>query len=83
MNISGPSTAKAYRDSVNVPSRMVVLADSFSHRVESVSVKLGGSANGHNGIKSIIAARGGEQGFYRLRLGTGRDDSDMADCVMR
>ena len=59
---------------------MVVLADSFSHRV---SVKLCGSANGHNGIKSIIAARSGEQGFYRLRLGTGRDDSDMADCVMR
>ena len=83
MNISGPSIAKAFHDSVNVLSKMVVLADSLSHRVESVSVKLGGSANGHNGIKSIIAALGGEQGFYRFRLGIGRDDSDAADYVLR
>ena len=62
---------------------MGVLADSLSHRVESVSVKLGSSANGHNGIKSIIAARGGEQGFCRLRLRTGSDDSDAADYVTR
>jgi PTH1 family peptidyl-tRNA hydrolase len=83
MNISGPSIAKAYRESVNKPTSMIVLTDSLSHRVTSLSVKLGGSANGHNGIKSITSALGGEMGFYRFRLGIGWDDSDAAAYVMQ
>lgn len=82
MNISGPSIVKAYRQTVNNPTSMIILADSLSHRVESLSVKLGGSANGHNGIKSIISALGGELNFYRFRLGIGRDESDAAAYVM-
>lgn len=83
MNISGPSIVKAYRGSVNSPRHMIVLTDSLSHRVEALSVKLGGSANGHNGVKSIISALGGEMGFHRFRLGIGRDESDAAEYVMR
>jgi len=83
MNISGPSIVSAYRQSVNSPTSMVILTDSLSHRVEALSVKLGGSANGHNGVKSIISALGGEMGFYRFRLGIGRDESDAAAYVMR
>jgi PTH1 family peptidyl-tRNA hydrolase len=83
MNISGPSIAAAYRQSVNSPSSMIILTDSLSHQVEKLSVKLGGSANGHNGVKSIISALGGEMGFYRFRLGIGRDESDAATYVMR
>jgi len=83
MNISGPSIVTAYRQSVNSPSSMIVLSDSLSHRVEALSAKLGGSANGHNGVKSIISALGGEMGFYRFRLGIGRDESDAAAYVMR
>jgi peptidyl-tRNA hydrolase, PTH1 family len=82
MNISGPSIAAAYRQSVNSPSSMIILTDSLSHKVEALSVKLGGSANGHNGVKSIISALGGEVGFYRFRLGIGRDESDAAAYVM-
>jgi peptidyl-tRNA hydrolase, PTH1 family len=83
MNISGPSIAAAYRQSVSSPNSMIILADSLSHQVEALSVKLGGSANGHNGVKSIISALGGEMGFYRFRLGIGRDESDAATYVMR
>jgi peptidyl-tRNA hydrolase, PTH1 family len=83
MNISGHSIAAAYRQSVNSPSSMIILTDSLSHPVEALSVKLGGSANGHNGVKSIISALGGEMGFYRFRLGIGRDESDAATYVMR
>jgi len=83
MNISGPSIVAAYRQSVNSPSSMIILTDSLSHRVEALSVKLGGSANGHNGVKSIVSALGGEMGFYRFRLGIGRDESDPAAYVMR
>jgi PTH1 family peptidyl-tRNA hydrolase len=83
MNISGPSIAAAYRQSVNSPSSMIILSDSLSHKIETLSVKLGGSANGHNGVKSLISALGGELGFYRFRLGIGRDKSDAAIYVMR
>ena len=62
---------------------MIILTDSLSHKVEALSVKLGGSANGHNGVKSLISALGGEMGFYRFRLGIGRDESDAATYVMR
>lgn len=83
MNVSGPSIAEVYRSSVKSPNAMIILQDSMSHRVEQVSVKLGGSANGHNGIKSIISALGGEQGFYRFRLGIGeRGGTDAATFVM-
>ncbi|KAF9075316.1 peptidyl-tRNA hydrolase [Rhodocollybia butyracea] len=83
MNVSGPSIAEVYRSSVKSPNAMIILQDSMSHRVEQVSVKLGGSANGHNGIKSIISALGGEQGFYRFRLGIGeRGGTDAANFVM-
>jgi PTH1 family peptidyl-tRNA hydrolase len=83
MNISGPSVAAAFRKMVQPPTSLIVLADSLDHRPETLSIKLGGSANGHNGIKSIISALGGETGFYRFRLGIGRDESDAATYVMR
>ena len=83
MNISGPSIVAAYRQSVKHPRSMIILTDSLSHKVEAFSPKLGGSANGHNGVKSIISALGGEMGFYRFRLGIGRDESDAAEYVMR
>lgn len=83
MNISGPSIAAEYRKSVNSPSSMIIITDSLSHRVEALSVKLGGSANGHNGVKSIISALGGELGFYRFRVGIGRDDTDAATYVLQ
>ncbi|KAJ3784184.1 peptidyl-tRNA hydrolase [Lentinula aff. detonsa] len=83
MNVSGPSIAEIYRTSVKSPNAMLVLQDSMSHKVEQLSVKLGGSANGHNGVKSIISALGGEQGFYRFRLGIGdRGGTDAANFVM-
>ena len=83
MNISGPSIVKAYRQAVNSPTSMIVLTDSLSHRPGTLSVKLGGSAEGHNGVKSIIQALGGEPGFYRFRLGIGRDGTDAADYVLQ
>lgn len=83
MNISGPSVATAYRKTVDAPDSMIVLSDSLSHKPEILSVRLGGSANGHNGVKSIISALGGEMGFYRFRIGIGRDQSDPANYVMQ
>ena len=82
MNVSGPSIAAMYRKTVTSPKSLVVVADSLLHPVETLSVKLGGSTNGHNGVKSIIAALGGETDFYRFRVGIGRNETDAAAYVM-
>ncbi|TFK70591.1 peptidyl-tRNA hydrolase [Pluteus cervinus] len=83
MNVSGPSIASIYRKTVKSPASLVVISDSLQHRPESLKVRLGGSANGHNGVKSIISSLGGQSDFYRFRIGIGRDNSDPADYVMR
>ena len=83
MNISGPSIAAAFRKSGLPPSSLIVLSDSLSHGIETLHCRLGGSANGHNGVKSIVSALGGESGFYQFRVGIGRDETDAAIYVMR
>lgn len=82
MNISGPSVAAVYRKSFHNPKSLVVISDSVQHDVTKLAVRLGGSANGHNGVKSIISALGGEQNFWRFRAGVGYDKTDMATYVL-
>ena len=83
MNISGPSVAAVYRKTTSSPTSLVVITDSLLHPIETLSVKLGGSANGHNGVKSVIAALGGETNFHRFRIGIGRNGTDAAEYVMQ
>ncbi|KAG6900777.1 hypothetical protein C0993_002201 [Termitomyces sp. T159_Od127] len=82
MNVSGPSIAAACRNTVQSPRSMIVISDSLSHKVETMHARLGGSANGHNGLKSIISALGNDMNFHRFRIGIGRDDTDAAVYVM-
>ncbi|KAL0067742.1 hypothetical protein AAF712_005182 [Marasmius tenuissimus] len=86
MNISGPSVAEALRNTIrnrHPNTALIVLHDSLAHRPETLSARLGGSANGHNGVKSIISALGGKQDFYRFRLGIGeRGGTDASDYVL-
>jgi len=82
MNITGPSVAAALRNSVKVPGSMVIIHDSLSHKPKALSPKIGGSANGHNGIRSVISALGGETNFHRFRIGIGRGPGDAAEYVL-
>jgi PTH1 family peptidyl-tRNA hydrolase len=83
MNISGPSVLRALRKSVRSPNSLVVIHDSLEHRPQTLSYKFGGSANGHNGVKSIISSLSSID-FHRLRVGIGRDSSaDPAVYVLR
>lgn len=82
MNISGRPVANALRSLSVAPSSMIVLQDSLSHKPEAISPKFGGSANGHNGIRSIITALGGDADFHRLRLGIGSNPIDAAEYVL-
>ncbi|KAG9316748.1 peptidyl-tRNA hydrolase [Chiua virens] len=81
MNITGPAVATALRHTVRTPSAMIVVHDSLQHKPKALSVKFGGSANGHNGVRSVIAALGGDIDFYRFRIGIGRD-GDAASYVL-
>ncbi|EGN99936.1 hypothetical protein SERLA73DRAFT_180266 [Serpula lacrymans var. lacrymans S7.3] len=82
MNVTGSAVVSALRKTVKSPSAMVVIHDSLSHRPKTISPKYGGSANGHNGVRSLISALGGEMDFHRLRIGIGRDGGDVAEYVL-
>jgi PTH1 family peptidyl-tRNA hydrolase len=82
MNVSGPSVAKVLRETVQFPRAMVVIHDSLGHKVDVLSPRLGGSANGHNGVKSLISAIGTPD-FHRFRIGIGKNDIDAAAYVLQ
>lgn len=81
MNITGPAVAAAFRHTAKFPGAMVMIHDSLEHKPKTLSLKFGGSANGHNGVRSVIAALGGDPNFYRFRIGIGRD-GDAASYVL-
>ncbi|KZT66338.1 peptidyl-tRNA hydrolase [Daedalea quercina L-15889] len=82
MNVSGPPVSTALKNLAIQPSNMIVVHDSLEQKPMKLSPKFGGSANGHNGVRSIIAALGGMKDFHRIRIGVGRSDADVADFVM-
>jgi len=53
------------------------LENKFAH----ISLILGGGTRGHNGIRSIIDALGGNEKFWRIRLGIGRPDNPNTDIT--
>jgi peptidyl-tRNA hydrolase, PTH1 family len=81
MNLSGPPVLMALRKTVRAAPYMIVLHDSIEHKPTTVSQKFGRSGNGHNGVRSLISALGTKD-FFRLRLGIGRPESDVADYVL-
>ncbi len=84
MNNSGVSVgaiAKFYKIS---NQNCIILCDDTSLPVGKIRVRRQGSAGGHNGLKSIIAALGGED-FVRVKIGVGEKphpDYDMVDWVL-
>ncbi|OCH93725.1 peptidyl-tRNA hydrolase [Obba rivulosa] len=83
MNVCGRSVAKACSATVGMAEDMVVIHDSLEHKPLTLSPKFGGSAEGHNGVRSVITALAGNNKFHRLRVGIGRDDGmDVAKYVL-
>lgn len=64
------------------PEEILVIHDELEKPFGNVSIKFGGSAKGHNGLKSIIGFMG--QDFWRLRFGIGRpnDNCDVGSYVL-
>ena len=54
------------------PAQMLVIYDDLDLPVGRVRMRLQGSSGGNNGLKSIIAALGGNTEFPRIRIGIDR-----------
>ena len=83
MNLSGDAIAQAANFYKVPPERVIVVSDETALPIGRLRIRRGGSAGGHNGLKSVIARLGTDQ-FPRIRLGVGdkpHPDYDMADWV--
>lgn len=85
MNESGRSIAAAARYFKVHTEDVVVLHDDVDLELGRMQARAGGGLAGHNGLRSIAQALGG-QNFLRVRIGVGRpgrgDPRDVADYVL-
>jgi len=71
MNLSGLSVA-ALLDELNLGIEdLIVLYDELAFPLGTLRLAQRGSANGHNGVKSVSAALGTEE-WFRVRIGVGK-----------
>lgn len=68
MNNSGECAGPLMRYFKFSPEQVLVIYDDISFPVGTLRLRAGGSAGGHNGMKSLIAHLGSEK-FPRLRVG--------------
>lgn len=71
MNDSGISVAKTIKELNLQPSQVLVIYDDISLPFGTIRLREGGSAGGHNGIKSVIKELETEN-FNRLKIGIGQ-----------
>jgi PTH1 family peptidyl-tRNA hydrolase len=83
MNLSGQAVQALLHAYHLAPDQMLVVFDDVWLAPGAVRVRAKGSAGGHNGMKSIIAALGTEA-FPRVRIGIGQppEGVDLADYVL-
>ena len=84
MNLSGEAVGEAARFYKVAPNHVLVISDDVDLPLGKLRIRTGGSAGGHNGLKSIIQHLGTDQ-FPRLKVGVGgkpHPDYDMADWVL-
>lgn len=84
MNLSGEAVIQAVKFYKISPENVIVVSDDVALPIGKLRIRKGGSAGGHNGLKSIIQHLGTDQ-FPRMRMGVGaapHPDYDMADWVL-
>ena len=81
MNLSGESVAPLVKYSNATAADLLVIQDDIDLPVGRMRVRKNGSCGGHNGIRNIIE-RLGTQDFARLKLGVGKDRSNVIGHVL-
>lgn len=80
MNASGVSVLAVADYYKILPEHVIVLCDDITQAPGKLRIRRGGSAGGHNGLKSIIGMLDSE-GFPRIRLGIGEKPSPEYDLA--
>jgi len=87
MNVTGPPMARLARKLGLGPADLVIVFDDIDLPLGKVRVRQSGSAGGHNGVRSLIAAFGTDA-LRRVKIGVGRpgrpgeDRDQVADHVL-
>lgn len=81
MNLSGGPIADVVKYHNATAADLIVVQDDIDLPLGRMRIRKGGSAGGHNGIRNI-AERLGTQAFARLKLGVGKDKSDVVGHVL-
>jgi PTH1 family peptidyl-tRNA hydrolase len=71
MNVSGPPVARLAHTLHLGPADLIVVFDDLDLPLGKVRVRQKGSAGGHNGVRSLIAAFGTDA-LRRVKVGIGR-----------
>ncbi len=84
MNVSGGPVSYVMKYHRVALGELLVVHDDIDLPFGRLRVRSGGSAGGHNGVKSVAKALG-NPGFWRLKIGVGRPPSvmDPADFVLK
>lgn len=88
MNVSGGAVSKAWKAFLNDQkspeegerAKLVVIHDELESPLGTIKFKVGGSAKGHNGVKSCISSLG-DKAFTRVGVGIGRPDTREKGAV--
>ncbi|WP_263410232.1 aminoacyl-tRNA hydrolase [Terriglobus tenax] len=76
MNLSGLSVAALVQELELDPSKdVIVLYDELALPLGTIRIRERGSANGHNGVKSITGVLGSED-WIRIRIGVGKPPTE-------
>jgi len=81
MNLSGESVAPLVKYSNASAADLLVVQDDIDLPVGRLRVRKNGSCGGHNGIRNIIERLGSPE-FVRLKLGVGKDRSNVIGHVL-
>jgi peptidyl-tRNA hydrolase, PTH1 family len=83
MNRSGDCVSRVSRNTIYDPADLLVAVDDIHLTLGKIRLRAGGSAGGHNGLKSI-GERFGSSDYHRMRIGVGDDrrSGDLADHVL-
>jgi PTH1 family peptidyl-tRNA hydrolase len=73
MNLSGRAVFEATRDLEVGPENVWIVYDEMDLPLCRLRIRVGGSAAGHNGIRSVIASLHSDD-FVRFRVGVGRQE---------
>jgi len=81
MNLSGESVAPVVKYHNASAADLLVVQDDIDLVVGKLRIRKAGSCGGHNGIRNIIE-RLGTQAFVRIKIGVGKDKSNVIGHVL-